>query len=355
MSQLTSIRTYFRARFARTPAPDPVTASPADATAIAGAVLTEFQADRRRERRWSTFRRGLTTVFVLGSLGLSVYTTLELTGRWPVFGSSDVTTAANDTVALVNVKGPISADNPQGSAETIIPALRKAFADPRINVIVLRIDSPGGSPLESERINGEIERLRHQTGKGVEAVIDNMGASAAYMLAVHTDRITAGRYSLVGSVGAIINLWNAAELADKLGVHQQTYASGSLKAFGSLTRKPTTAEEAKGQALVSGIGGIFADEVIAARGDRLHIARTDLTTGEAWSGADALRLGLVDDVGTVESVLARYDARGRDFGPGARRGMGGLFASWAGEIGSAFAGGVASRLQAEARGARVGE
>jgi len=357
--QLTSLYTYLRACFARGPQslPEPatITASPADATAMASTVLTEFVRDRRRERRWSTFRRALTTAFVVGSLGLSSYATLAITGSLPLFSGSDVTAAANDTVALVNVKGPISADNPQGSAEAIIPALRRAFADSRINVVVLRIDSPGGSPVESERINSELERLRKQTSKQVEAVIDNIGASAAFMIAVHADRITAGRYSLVGSVGAIMHLWDASALAEKIGVFQQTYASGALKDFGNPTRTPSPAELAKGQALVGGLGAIFGEEVIAARGNRLHMERAALTTGEAWSGVEAQRLGLVDDLGTVESVLARYDARGRDFGPGVRKGMGGLFAAWAGGVGSAFAGGVASRLQADARSAQVGE
>lgn len=356
MSHLTSIATFLRAAFGRRAANvDPVTATPADATSIAGALLTEYQADRRRERRWSTFRRGLTTAFVIGSLGLSVYTTASLLGWLPLPDALANGTAANDTVAVVSIKGPISADNRQGSADAVIPAVRRAFHDEGVHVIVLRIDSPGGSPQESERITSEIDRLRKETGKQVEAVIDNMGASAAYMIAVHADRVTAGRYSLVGSVGAIMSLWNGSELAEKLGVSQTTYASGSLKDFGSMTRKPTAAERDKGQALVGGIGAIFADEVIATRGDRLRIKRVELTTGEAWSGADAKRLGLVDEVGTLESVLAHYDARGRDFGPSRRGGVGGLFAQWAAGLGSAFASGVASELAGSVRVARVGD
>ena len=315
-------------------------AAKVDPEAVTSTLLLEFVRERRADRRWTHLRRGLFALVLLGGLALSAYTTLRVTGTLPAGLGAE----AGYRVGVVAIRCGIGAG--QGSADAVIPALRRAFEDRRTEVVVLRIDSPGGSPSEAERIYSEVERLKAKHGKPVESVIDNLGASAAYLIAIHTDRITAGHYSLVGSVGAVMHAWNAADLAQKVGIVQQAYASGSLKDMGNPTRMPTGEEQAKAHALVSGIADIFAKEVVAARGERLKLAVPALTTGEAWSGAEAHAHGLVDELGTLETVLARHNATARQFGPHPGGGLGGLLARAASEVGAAFADGVATRLAA---------
>lgn len=187
---------------------------------MADQVLVDLLHERKTERRWrwikritfSTISIGLFSVylaFYANSLGYKVMPTTEF-------------------VAVINVSGPIGAGQ-LASAEEIVPVLEKAFQSGKAKAIALNIDSPGGQPFESERIGESIDRLKAETGKPIYAFIGNTGASAAYMLALHTDRIIAGRYSLVGSIGAVITGWDFHKLAEKLDINQRVYASGIHK------------------------------------------------------------------------------------------------------------------------------
>lgn len=314
---------------------------PIDATLVTNTMLLEFVRERTSERRWRQAKRTLLGLVLLTAIVASMVSALRMADMLPAASSFQ----RDYKVGTVNIRGVIG--DGLGTADAVIPALRKAFEDRRTEVIVLRIDSPGGSPSEAERIYLEVERLKAKHNKPVESVIDNLGASAAYLIAIHTDRITAGHFSLVGSVGAIMHTWNAADLAQKVGVVQQAYASGVLKDMGNPTRAPTQLEQDKGRALVTGIADIFAKEVVTQRGDKLKIAVPALTTGEAWSGAEAQTLGLVDELGTLESVLARHDSKERNFGPRQRS----LLSDNAGDlgrsIGASLMDGALSRLQAQ--------
>lgn len=313
--------------------------TPIDGTLVTNTMLLEFLRERRSDRRWQQTKRLLFTAVILGGFAVSIYTALRMTNSLPPSPEREY------RVGTVTIKGVIGSGS--GSAEVVLPAIRKAFEDKKTEVVLLRIDSPGGSPSEAERIYVEVQRLKEKHHKSVEAVIDNMGASAAYLIAIHTDRITASQYSLVGSVGAIMHTWNAGELADKIGVFQQAYASGSLKDMGNPTRIPTALEKQKGLALVSGIADIFAKDVAAQRGDRLKIDHATLTTGEAWSGQEAKGYGLVDDLGTLEAVLSRLDSKARNFGPFPNSPFGDSLASWPQQVGAALMDGALSSLSAQ--------
>jgi protease-4 len=114
---------------------------------------------------------------------------LSSTGfRWGPFG---------DVVGVVRIEGQISSTD-HASADSIVPLLEKAFANPNVKAVVLSIDSPGGAPVEAERIYTAIGSLKRKHPKPVVAVINNLGASAAFLIALHADKIVAGRYSLVG-------------------------------------------------------------------------------------------------------------------------------------------------------------
>jgi protease-4 len=193
--------------------------------------------------------------------------------------------------------------------------LEKAFNSPKVKAIALNIDSPGGQPFESERVGQTIDRLKSETGKPVYAFIGNTGASAAYLLALHADKIIAGRYSLVGSIGAVITGWDLHKLAEKFDVTQRVYASvvhkNMINPFVTMSKE----SEAKAQEMVNQMAVVFADEFKSKRGAKFK-ERFDYTTGEIWGGEEALAIGLIDEIGTIEGVVSNeWHAKTHDFGP----------------------------------------
>jgi protease-4 len=274
--------------------------------AMAEALIGDLLRERRTERRWKWVFRVL---FVGGSIVLS----LLYFFLWaPQFGWR--IGPIGDVVGVVRIDGEISHGSP-ASAARVVPALKRAFESPHVKAVVLAIDSPGGSPGEAERIYRAMEGLKAEHGKPVIAVVGNVGASAAYLIALHADKIYAGQYSLVGSVGAVLAGWDLHRAADRLDVSQRLYASGPLKAMLNPFQPVTEAADAKARALIREIGDVFVGEVKRLRGQKLSGA-ADVATGEIWLGPDAKRLGLIDDIGTLEEVIrGGWNLNWYDFGP----------------------------------------
>ena len=265
--------------------------------------------DRQREStefRWKMMRR----YFFLFAMAVGVISSSTL-----YLYRNGYQLPKDKPVAVVAIAGDIGAGK-GGAADFIIPALRNAFADTRSKAVILRINSGGGLPVDAERVTTELAALRvKHPEKKVVAVIETVGASAAYMIAVHADEIYAGRYSLVGSVGAIMHMWNFAELAKRVGVTQDSYTSGSLKEMLSPFKQPSDDQKKKVLSLASGLGNDFAEEVVKARGERLKTGKQGIATGEVWTGTQALELGLIDKIGTLETVTAQLDGEAREYGP----------------------------------------
>ena len=262
--------------------------------------------ERKTEHRWRMLFQAL--VFglpvVLGIVYFLFF--LSSTGfRWGPFG---------DVVGVVRIEGPISSTN-RASADSIVPLLENAFANPSVRAVVLSIDSPGGAPVEAERIYTAIGALKRKHQKPVVAVINNIGASAAFLIALHADKIIAGKYLLVGSIGAIMSPWELDRAIAKYDVSQRIYASGKLKSFLNPFTPVTPAVDMKAQKLVDQLGTYFLDEVKARRGVRLK-AGIDVATGEVWAGPEAKEIGLVDAVGTLDDYVANtWGVQTYDFGP----------------------------------------
>lgn len=250
--------------------------------------------ERKSERRWKMIFQAMVFGFpVLLGVGYFLFF-LSTTGfRWGPFGS---------VVGVVRIEGAIGA-NERASAETILPLLEKAFTNPSVKAVVLSIDSPGGAPVESERIYTAIGSLKKKHPKPVVAVVNNIGASAAYMIALHADRIIAGKYSLVGSIGAIMAPWQFDRAIAKVDISQRVYASGKLKAFLNPFTPVSPEVDAKAQHLVDQLGTAFLQEVKDKRGTRLKQG-VDVATGEVWPGPEAKTLGLIDEVGTLDEYVS---------------------------------------------------
>ncbi len=274
--------------------------------AMAEALIADLLRERRTERRWKWIFR---MVFIGGSVALS----LLYFFLWaPQFGWR--IGPIGDVVGVVRIDGEISQGSP-ASAARVVPALKKAFESPQVKAVVLAIDSPGGSPGEAERIYRAMEGLKAEHRKPVIAVVGNVGASPAYLIALHADKIYAGQYSLVGSVGAVLAGWDLHRAAERLDISQRLYASGPLKAMLSPFQPVTEAADTKARALIREIGEVFVGEVKRLRGEKLSSA-ADVATGEIWLGPDAKRLGLIDEIGTLEEVIrGGWNLSWYDFGP----------------------------------------
>lgn len=280
--------------------------------AIGEALINDLLRERRSERNWRHIKRFMLSgsALVLFAIYLGFYVTSL---GYHVVPRSEI-------VGVVRVTGDITEDSPTASADAVIPVLSNAFNKPNVKAIVLAIDSGGGKPGEVERIYNYIAEKKKETGKPIIAVIGNTGASAAYMLAVHTDKIYAGKYSLVGSIGAILNGWDFHKAVERLDLQRKVFASGTLKSMLDPWAPSTPEADAKAQALVDSMGKVFAAEVKRLRGDKLA-KDVDFFTGEVWTGEEAQSLGLIDEVDTLDSMIKRTFQIGyHDFGPNKRGG-----------------------------------
>lgn len=284
------------------------------------AALRDLLTDRRHERRVRLLRLSLY------ALALALPTFMYLS-TW-VHAGLPVWWPGADTVGVVRIEGEMTPDSAAG-AERVVPALRQAFESRSVKAVVLAIDSPGGAPAEAERIFTALDSLRARHPKPVVAAIGNQGASAAYMVAVHCDRIYAGRYSLVGSIGALLAGWDAHALLERNGVSHRLYASGPLKSMMNPFVAMSDAGEQRAKELVARIADTFGKDVAKRRGIALG---PDITSGTAWDGQAAKALGLVDEVATLDEVLAsRWSGLPvREFGKGSIGGLGPSSVDWTG-------------------------
>ncbi|WFE72220.1 signal peptide peptidase SppA [Halomonas sp. M1] len=260
-----------------------------------GGVLTE----QRRTRRWKLFFRLLFLTIVLVSLTTTVYRV------W--WGEPTASTPAQSHLALVEVRGVIASDAP-ANAERIIRGLNRAWSADNAAAVVLHIDSPGGSPVQSQRIYAEIMRLREQGDKPIYALIEDVGASGAYYIASAANEIMASPASLVGSIGVIYAGFGFQEAIDKLGIERRVVTAGDNKAFLDPFQPLGEDVEVFWQSVLNQTHEQFVNDVRAGRGERLTDS-PEVFSGLVWSGEQALALGLVDELASLEQ-LARAEVGG---------------------------------------------
>ncbi|MBO3277112.1 signal peptide peptidase SppA [Pseudomonas schmalbachii] len=249
--------------------------------------------EQRRSRRWGIFFKLLTFLYL--------FIALAFLGPWG--GVSKSASRSGSHTALIEVKGMIADDEP-ASADNVVGALRTAFEDQGTKGIVLRINSPGGSPVQSGYIYDEIKRLRgeHPDTK-VYAVISDLGASGAYYIASAADQIYADKASLVGSIGVTAASFGFVGAMEKLGVDRRVYTSGEHKAFLDPFQPPKEEEARFWQGVLDTTHKQFIDSVKKGRGDRLKDKdHPELFSGLIWSGEQALQLGLIDGMGNTSYV-----------------------------------------------------
>jgi protease-4 len=252
-------------------------------------VALEILRQQRSERRWRVFFRLSWLALVLALL-------------WGLMSSDPLGSAAPSTrhTALVDVRGEISADT-EANAEQLISALRSAFEDPGAQAVVLRINSGGGSPVQSGIVNDEIQRLKAQHGKKVYAVVEEIAASGAYYIAVAADEIYVDKASIVGSIGVLMDGFGFTGLMDKLGVERRLMTAGENKAVLDPFSPLNPQHQAHAQAMLDQIHQQFIAVVRTGRGDRLK-ETPETFSGLFWNGEQAVSLGLADHLGSLEYV-----------------------------------------------------
>ena len=266
-------------------------AAPPPAQGVEAAVErlgAQWLAYQRGERRWRLFFRFAWLGVVLALLVL-------------LFGNvGSPSTPSTPHTAMVEVRGEIALGS-EASADRLIAGLRNAFADTGAQAVVLRINSPGGSPVQAGLVHDEILRLKALHGKKVYAVVEEIGASGAYYIAVAADEIYVDKASLVGSIGVLMDGFGFTGLMDKLGVERRLITAGSNKGMLDPFSPIDPQQRELAQAMLAQIHQQFIDVVKQGRGERLK-AGDEAFSGLVWNGEEAVKVGLADALGSLDHV-----------------------------------------------------
>ena len=253
-------------------------------------LLLENLKETRKARRWRAVFRILTLIIFIGVV-LAVFD-FNLPGRG--MGTEKHT-------ALVTIEGEISSSS-LANALDINSSLTSAFENESSVGVVLRINSPGGSPVQAGMMNDEIQRLRKlYPAKPLYVVVEDICASGGYYVAVAGDQILVDKASLVGSIGVIMEGFGFTGLMDKLGVTRRMITAGSNKGMMDPFSKENPQQVEMIKTMIDEIHQQFIAVVKAGRGDRLK-ETPEMFSGRVWNGEQAIKIGLVDGYGTVETV-----------------------------------------------------
>ncbi len=262
-------------------------------------ALNASTIEARRKRRWNIFfKLFFGAIFLLLILLLFALKSI---------GNSNIHIDSKGNIvdrytAVVEVKGMI-ADGMDASGDKIMNGLHKAFQDPKVAGIILRINSGGGSPVQSGYVYDEINRLKRlYPNKPIYAVIEDIGASGAYYIASATDMIIADKASLVGSIGVTAAGFGFNKLIDKVGIDRRLYTSGEYKAFLDPFSPQNAVETEFWKSVLDGVHQQFIAAVEAGRGERLNRDYPNLYSGLIWNGEQALEIGLIDGLGSPAEV-----------------------------------------------------
>ena len=253
-------------------------------------LATSALQEQRRSRYWGIFFKSLTFVYL--------FLILFIAAGW--FGAREMASAGKHT-ALVQVNGVISSES-ASSADQIMAGLQAAFKDANTAGVVLRINSPGGSPVQAGQINDEIRRLRAlHPNIPLYAVVEDICASGGYYVAVAADKIFVNSASLIGSIGVLMDGFGFTGVLDKLGVERRLLTAGDNKGFMDPFSPMQPKQREYAQSMLTNIHQQFIEVVKKGRGDRLKLG-PEIFSGLIWTGEKSIELGLADALGSVEYV-----------------------------------------------------
>ena len=246
--------------------------------------------EQRRARHWSIFFKVLTFGYLCVLLFLFM--------GW--IGKSESPLSGKHT-ALVDMHGVIASET-VANADSVMTSLQDAFKDSHTQGVILRMDSPGGSPVQSGYINDEIHRLRAKYPKiPLYVVIEDICASGCYYVAVAADKIFVNKASLVGSIGVLMDSFGFTGTMDKLGVERRLMTAGENKGFMDPFSPVNAGQQVHAKNMLAEIHQQFIEIVKQGRGKRLKES-PDIFSGLIWTGQKSIELGLADGMGNMESV-----------------------------------------------------
>ena len=253
-------------------------------------TVSQLGVEQRKARRWGVFFKLLTFAY------LFVLLFMMSEGLSP-----DKISDTEQYTALVNLEGVI-ASGEEANADFLVTGLRAAFEAEGTQAVVLRINSPGGSPVQSGYVYDEIKRLRGLYPETpLYAVISDIGASGAYYIAAAADKIYADKASLVGSIGVVASGFGFVDTMKKLGVERRLYTAGAHKGFLDPFSDEKGDEVEFWESVLNTTHQQFIAKVKEGRGERLKVDE-EIFSGLIWSGEQALEKGLVDGLGSAGYV-----------------------------------------------------
>lgn len=267
-------------------------------------VISSMQKEHRKERRFILMIRLLRTLgFVLMMVAAIVLAKRSDMLPWETKKSQ------KPHAAVLAIKGAILPEN-SNSADRFIPALQEAFKNEFAKAVIISINSPGGSAVQAGRIYDEVLSLKQQyPDKPVYAVIDDIGASGGYYVAIAADEIYANRASLVGSIGVITSSFGFVELMEKIGVDRRTFTAGENKNFMDAFSPLSAGAKKFWDNILDQTHQQFISRVKENRGDKLS-NNPDLFTGLVWSGEQAVDLGLIDGLNNIQAIARDVEKEG---------------------------------------------
>jgi protease-4 len=252
-------------------------------------LLHAHLEEQRRGRRWSIFFRAIGFLFLFTVLVLLVS-----------YEGEDLVATGPHT-SLVDLQGEIGGEDGL-SADALIGALVSAFEAKHTKAVVMRINSPGGSPVHAGQVYDEIQRLKAKYPKiPFYVVVDDLCASGGYYIAAAADRIFVDKASLIGSIGVLMDGFGFTEAMKKLGVERRLLTAGEHKGFLDPFAPIDPVEEAHAKVMLNEIHQQFIQAVRQGRGKRLKEI-PDMFTGLIWNGTRSIDLGLADGLGSLDYV-----------------------------------------------------
>ena len=246
--------------------------------------------EQRRTRRWSIFFKLLFLSYIVA---ISIFAMSPL--------NEDGAMSRGPHTAVVDVKGIIVSGG-EADADSIIKSLKNAIKDPNTKGIILRVNSPGGSPVQSSYVYEAIREIKKSNPDiPMHAVVEDLCASGCYYIASAADKIFVNESSIVGSIGVVMNGFGFTDTMKTLGVERRLYTAGEHKGFLDPFSDVNPGEQAHVQGMLNDIHAEFIKAVKSGRGERLQ-ENPDLFSGLVWAGSNSIQLGLVDAVGDVRSV-----------------------------------------------------
>lgn len=290
--------------------PEKVESVPASLKPLDFVLSKELIREKRASRRAKIFFSALFFAYLTVFLNLFLgFAGVDLNGQ----PEKVAEVQGKGRLGIIEITGEIKAGvGSRTSANAVAPQLQRLMRNPAVKAVVLDMNSPGGSPVQSARINDQIYKLKEKYKKPVVAILGDLCASGCYYIAAAADEIIADKGSLVGSIGVIMPGFGFVDAMHNLGVERRTVAAGSHKSLLD-PFQPVNSEERKHmQVMVESIHNQFMDVVKKGRGKKLVGADDLLFSGLIWTGEQAIENGLVDRLGSVldyaeENKLALLD------------------------------------------------